>query len=153
MESCAAHGGARRDAASDSKFLGSASKQRKSRTTEPPRPGGPDGPDGPGISTSPHRPGAVARRNERERNRVKQVNVGFQSLRQHVPRGPANRKMSKVETLRSAVEYIRALQRIVDEHDAVGASPSLSSACSADPGYSSDEERELLDFTAWFTTY
>ncbi|KAL8169957.1 UNVERIFIED_CONTAM: Achaete-scute 2 [Gekko kuhli] len=29
--------------------------------------------------------------------------------------------MSKVETLRSAVEYIRALQRLLDEHDAVGA--------------------------------
>ncbi|XP_015271159.1 PREDICTED: achaete-scute homolog 2, partial [Gekko japonicus] len=64
---------------------------------------------------------AVARRNERERNRVKLVNLGFQTLRQHVPNGAAAKKMSKVETLRSAVEYIRALQRLLDEHDAVGA--------------------------------
>ncbi|XP_066466865.1 achaete-scute homolog 2 [Tiliqua scincoides] len=64
---------------------------------------------------------AVARRNERERNRVKLVNLGFQTLRQHVPNGAAAKKMSKVETLRSAVEYIRALQQLLDEHDAVSA--------------------------------
>ncbi|NXL62200.1 ASCL1 protein, partial [Chordeiles acutipennis] len=61
---------------------------------------------------------AVARRNERERNRVRLVNLGFAALRQHVPHGAASKKMSKVETLRSAVEYIRALQRLLDEHDA-----------------------------------
>lgn len=119
-------------------------------------------------------PVAVARRNERERNRVKQVNMGFQTLRQHVPNGAANKKMSKVETLRSAVEYIRALQQLLDEHDAVSAafqcglqSPPLSNAYSADPEsphstYSSDdgtnehlssEEQELLDFTTWFDRY
>ncbi|XP_031240536.1 achaete-scute homolog 2 [Mastomys coucha] len=64
---------------------------------------------------------AVARRNERERNRVKLVNLGFQALRQHVPHGGANKKLSKVETLRSAVEYIRALQRLLAEHDSVRA--------------------------------
>ncbi|KAM9660418.1 achaete-scute homolog 2 [Trichechus inunguis] len=64
-------------------------------------------------------PAAVARRNERERNRVKLVNLGFQALRQHVPHGGASKKLSKVETLRSAVEYIRALQRLLAEHDAV----------------------------------
>ncbi|XP_032772861.1 achaete-scute homolog 2 [Rattus rattus] len=67
---------------------------------------------------------AVARRNERERNRVKLVNLGFQALRQHVPHGGANKKLSKVETLRSAVEYIRALQRLLAEHDAVRAALS-----------------------------
>ncbi|XP_075404078.1 achaete-scute homolog 2 [Tenrec ecaudatus] len=64
---------------------------------------------------------AVARRNERERNRVKLVNLGFQALRQHVPHGGASKKLSKVETLRSAAEYIRALQRQLAEHDAVRA--------------------------------
>ncbi|NWW99892.1 ASCL1 protein, partial [Caloenas nicobarica] len=66
---------------------------------------------------------AVARRNERERNRVRLVNLGFAALRQHVPHGAASKKMSKVETLRSAVEYIRALQRLLDEHDAAAAFP------------------------------
>ncbi|XP_040826899.1 achaete-scute homolog 2 [Ochotona curzoniae] len=70
-------------------------------------------PEGPGDEA------AVARRNERERNRVKLVNLGFQALRQHVPLGGAGKKLSKVETLRSAVEYIRALQRLLAEHDAL----------------------------------
>jgi len=37
-----------------------------------------------------------ARRNERERNRVRQVNLGFDRLRQHVPQGRRNKKLSKV---------------------------------------------------------
>uniref|UniRef100_A0A8D0GDX1 BHLH domain-containing protein n=1 Tax=Sphenodon punctatus TaxID=8508 RepID=A0A8D0GDX1_SPHPU len=118
---------------------------------------------------------AVARRNERERNRVKLVNLGFQTLRQHVPNGAASKKMSKVETLRSAVEYIRALQQLLDEHDAVSAvfpdgllPPGRPAPCaatggcsysSASPSFSgyegalSPEERELLDFTSWFGNY
>jgi len=130
--------------------------------------------NGLGYSIPQQQPVAVARRNERERNRVKQVNMGFQTLRQHVPNGAANKKMSKVETLRSAVEYIRALQQLLDEHDAVSAafqcglpSPTISNSYSADPEsphstYSSDEggyeplsseEQELLDFTTWFDRY
>ena len=87
------------------------------------------------------------------------------------------KKMSKVETLRSAVEYIRALQQLLDEHDAVSAafqsgvlSPTIPQNCSNDmnsmagspvSSYSSDEgsydplspeEQELLDFTNWFWT-
>jgi len=130
--------------------------------------------NGLGYTIPQQQPMAVARRNERERNRVKQVNMGFQTLRQHVPNGAANKKMSKVETLRSAVEYIRALQQLLDEHDAVSAvlqcgvsSPSVSNAYSAGTesprsAYSSDEgsyeplsseEQELLDFTTWFDRY
>uniref|UniRef100_A0A8B9Y8W8 BHLH domain-containing protein n=1 Tax=Bos mutus grunniens TaxID=30521 RepID=A0A8B9Y8W8_BOSMU len=92
-----------------------------------------------GYSLPQQQPAAVARRNERERNRVKLVNLGFATLREHVPNGAANKKMSKVETLRSAVEYIRALQQLLDEHDAVSAafqagvlSPTIS------PNYSND---------------
>ncbi|XP_039081004.1 achaete-scute homolog 2 [Hyaena hyaena] len=75
----------------------------------------------PGATETGSGAAAVARRNERERNRVKLVNLGFQALRQHVPHGGASKKLSKVETLRSAVEYIRALQRLLAEHDAVRA--------------------------------
>ncbi|XP_044540795.1 achaete-scute homolog 1 [Gracilinanus agilis] len=128
-----------------------------------------------GYSLPQQQPAAVARRNERERNRVKLVNLGFATLREHVPNGAANKKMSKVETLRSAVEYIRALQQLLDEHDAVSAafqagvlSPTISPNYSNDlnsmagspvSSYSSDEgsydplspeEQELLDFTNWF---
>lgn len=64
-------------------------------------------------------PIAVARRNARERNRVKQVNDGFALLRQKIPNhvaagyGDRGKKLSKVETLRMAVEYIRSLQRLL----------------------------------------
>jgi achaete-scute complex protein len=62
-------------------------------------------------------PTAVARRNERERNRVRLVNDGFFSLRQHIPYFPDKKKLSKVETLRCAVSYIKHLQRLIEEHD------------------------------------
>ncbi|NP_001037416.1 achaete-scute complex protein T3-like [Bombyx mandarina] len=74
----------------------------------------------------PTQPASVARRNARERNRVKQVNNGFAALRQHIPsavtaalaggRG-SSRKLSKVDTLRLAVEYIKSLKRLLDESD------------------------------------
>ncbi|XP_022214595.2 achaete-scute complex protein T3 [Drosophila obscura] len=68
---------------------------------------------------------SVARRNARERNRVKQVNNGFVNLRQHLPqtvinalsnggRG-ASKKLSKVDTLKIAVEYIRGLQDMLGD--------------------------------------
>lgn len=72
---------------------------------------------------NPAPPIAVARRNARERNRVKQVNNGFAVLRQHIPTSIAptpteaenarNKKLSKVETLRMAVEYIRQLEDLL----------------------------------------
>lgn len=70
-------------------------------------------------------PVAVARRNARERNRVKQVNNGFATLRQHIPShiaagyGDRGKKLSKVETLRMAVEYISGLQRLLAEADGI----------------------------------
>jgi achaete-scute complex protein len=76
-------------------------------------------------------PASVARRNARERNRVKQVNNGFATLRQHIPpsvaaafapQGPstgrgASKKLSKVETLRLAVEYIRCVKQMIEDHE------------------------------------
>ncbi|CAD7091339.1 unnamed protein product [Hermetia illucens] len=84
-----------------------------------------------GKKSSPQ-PQAVARRNARERRRVKQVNDGFTALRQHIPEEVAvafeaagngrgtSKKLSKVETLRMAVEYIRSLERLleIDSNDA-----------------------------------
>ena len=58
-------------------------------------------------------PVSGARRNERERNRVRQVNAGFDRLRDHVPQGRRNRKLSKVDTLRAAVDYIAQLQLVL----------------------------------------
>jgi hypothetical protein len=64
---------------------------------------------------------SVNKRNERERKRVKNVNQGFQTLRARIPN--CTKKMSKVETLRSAVDYIRELQQVL--HAAGGPPPTL----------------------------
>ena len=60
-------------------------------------------------------PVAVARRNERERNRVKQVNDGFNELRKKIPYIPEKKKFSKVEILRFAMTYIKELQGLIEE--------------------------------------
>ncbi|CRK93125.1 CLUMA_CG006467, isoform A [Clunio marinus] len=80
---------------------------------------------------------SVARRNARERNRVKQVNNGFSNLRQHIPqtvitaltkggRG-SSKKLSKVDTLKLAVEYIRSLKDMLDENENSASGSSTSS--------------------------
>ncbi|KAL4233803.1 Achaete-scute bHLH transcription factor 1 [Mactra antiquata] len=122
----------------------------------------------------------VARRNERERNRVKLINMTFATLREHLPFEPEttkNKKMSKVDTLKAAINYIKHLQDLVDNHDAVN--DVLNEACAIDAmqfdlrtcptsnspeksptgasltseasfdGLSAEEE-ELLDFANWF---
>jgi achaete-scute complex protein len=72
-------------------------------------------------------PAAMARRNERERNRVKQVNMGFETLRQHVPQGRKNKKLSKVDTLKEACKYIQYLhQLLVDADEELGVSTAAS---------------------------
>lgn len=86
-------------------------------------------------------PASVQRRNARERNRVKQVNMGFANLRQHIPtdvitnlsaggRG-ASKKLSKVDTLRLAVEYIRSLKGLIDDSDVESLSASSTSTSSS----------------------
>lgn len=72
---------------------------------------------------------SIARRNARERNRVKQVNDGFNALRKKLPasviaalsggsRRGSGKKLSKVDTLKMVVEYIRYLQSVIEESDA-----------------------------------
>lgn len=79
---------------------------------------------------------SVARRNERERNRVKMVNNGFALLRNHLPfdesaleesgsetptpggkplsgSSSKGKKFSKVETLRAAIQHIRMLENLI----------------------------------------
>lgn len=71
---------------------------------------------------------SIVRRNARERNRVKQVNDGFAALRKHLPsdvvaalsnnsRRGASKKLSKVDTLKMVVEYIRYLQQLLEDGD------------------------------------
>lgn len=90
---------------------------------------------------------SVQRRNARERNRVKQVNNGFSNLRQHIPqqvitaltkggRG-ASKKLSKVDTLKLAVEYIRSLKDLLEDGE------NSDSASASTSSYYSDKSQHL----------
>ena len=59
----------------------------------------------------------IRRRNERERTRVRNVNEGFERLRNHLPllANQRDKRLSKVETLRFAISYIKQLQDILME--------------------------------------
>jgi hypothetical protein len=87
----------------------------------------------------------TARRNERERNRVKQVNQGFARLRDHVPKRGRGRKMSKVDILRSAADYIQNLQSMLDESDAVSAVMNIAalSASLGENGQMLEDESDM----------
>ncbi|XP_046731377.1 achaete-scute homolog 5-like [Silurus meridionalis] len=66
-------------------------------------------------------PAFIQRRNERERQRVKCVNQGYAKLREHLPgAATTDKRMSKVETLRAAIRYIKHLQRLVEQREAPG---------------------------------
>ncbi|RWS04171.1 uncharacterized protein B4U79_02625 [Dinothrombium tinctorium] len=61
----------------------------------------------------------VRRRNERERTRVRNVNEGFERLRQHLPitQDCQEKRASKVETLRLAIKYIKHLEDLLRNAD------------------------------------
>ncbi|CAK9295691.1 unnamed protein product [Gordionus sp. m RMFG-2023] len=56
---------------------------------------------------------SVEKRNARERNRVKQINDAFNHLKLKVPMEKDKRKVSKVETLRHASDYIVLLSKLL----------------------------------------
>jgi achaete-scute complex protein len=55
----------------------------------------------------------TTRRNARERNRVRHINTCFEILRQHIPHEKHNKKLSKVDTLKSAMDYIENLRQLL----------------------------------------
>ncbi|XP_004913964.2 achaete-scute homolog 3 [Xenopus tropicalis] len=67
-----------------------------------------------GLCDYSSEPAFIRKRNERERERVRCVNEGYARLRQHLPLELAEKRLSKVETLRAAIEYIKHLQNILD---------------------------------------
>uniref|UniRef100_S4RUN7 Achaete-scute family bHLH transcription factor 4 n=1 Tax=Petromyzon marinus TaxID=7757 RepID=S4RUN7_PETMA len=58
-------------------------------------------------------PAFIRKRNERERQRVKCVNEGYARLRDHLPDEFSDKRLSKVETLRAAIRYIKHLQAML----------------------------------------
>ncbi|KFD56594.1 hypothetical protein M513_02698 [Trichuris suis] len=65
------------------------------------------------------------KRNERERHRVRCVNEGYERLRNHLPLRNKSKRISKVETLRLAIRYIKYLQDLLAESDRGVAPPNF----------------------------
>lgn len=55
--------------------------------------------------------------NDRERNRMHNLNKALDRLRKHLPAAKDESKMTKIETLKSAQEYIQTLSRLLAETD------------------------------------
>ncbi|CAD5212721.1 unnamed protein product [Bursaphelenchus okinawaensis] len=55
----------------------------------------------------------VHRRNQRERERVRQVNDGYARLREHLPLTQNEKRISKVDTLRLTIIYIQHLELMI----------------------------------------
>ncbi|NWV52247.1 ASCL4 protein, partial [Daphoenositta chrysoptera] len=69
-----------------------------------------------GICDCSFEPAFIRKRNERERQRVRCVNEGYARLRERLPEEFAGRRLSKAETLRAAISYIKHLQSLLDCH-------------------------------------
>uniref|UniRef100_H2M505 BHLH domain-containing protein n=1 Tax=Oryzias latipes TaxID=8090 RepID=H2M505_ORYLA len=91
----------------------------------------------------PFEPAFIQKRNERERQRVKCVNQGYAKLRDHLPGQSANKRLSKVETLRAAIRYIKYLQGLVELED--GRQSGTESPQSSTPGPDCGAESEILN--------
>lgn len=58
---------------------------------------------------------AIEKRNFRERNRVRAINIAFQELRQTIPSiSKRNKRTSKVKILMKAIQYIQELEALLD---------------------------------------
>ncbi|TFK10096.1 Transcription factor 15 [Platysternon megacephalum] len=98
-------------AASDPESGGGSSSESSSDKSLPPA-GGP----GKRKRKSPRLSGLSKQRqaaNARERDRTHSVNSAFSSLRTLIPTEPADRKLSKIETLRLAASYIAHLANVL----------------------------------------
>ncbi|XP_030077526.1 achaete-scute homolog 5 [Microcaecilia unicolor] len=80
-----------------------------------------------GLYDCPFEPAFIQKRNERERQRVKCVNEGYARLRGHLPGAMTEKRLSKVETLRAAIKYIKYLQDLLSRSPEVVAVQSSGS--------------------------
>lgn len=79
--------------------------------------------------------------NARERNRMREINVAFETLRKAVPQisntmNSGNEKLTKITTLRLAMKYIQTLRQILDcsnTHQTVPDQFTLTSFVEDDP--------------------
>lgn len=73
-----------------------------------------------GVCDYSFEPAFIRKRNERERHRVRCVNEGYARLRERLPQEFEDKRLSKVETLRAAIEYIKRLQNLLDFNGSSG---------------------------------
>ncbi|XP_029429452.1 achaete-scute homolog 5 [Rhinatrema bivittatum] len=81
-----------------------------------------------GVYDCPFEPAFIQKRNERERQRVKCVNEGYARLRGHLPGALSEKRLSKVETLRAAIKYIKYLQDSLSRSSEGAAAESMGSS-------------------------
>ncbi|XP_040889101.1 achaete-scute homolog 5-like [Toxotes jaculatrix] len=94
------------------------------------------------VYECPFEPAFIQKRNERERQRVKCVNQGYAKLRDHLPGQSADKRLSKVETLRAAIRYIKYLQGLVELED--GRNSGTESPSTTSPGPDCGGESEAF---------
>ncbi|XP_057583231.1 achaete-scute homolog 5 [Hippopotamus amphibius kiboko] len=99
-----------------------------------------------GACDYPFEPAFIQKRNERERQRVRCVNEGYARLRGHLPGGLAEKRLSKVETLRAAIRYIKHLQELLSAapdgpgpREPRAPDSSAPPCCSASPFFQAEE--------------
>ena len=93
-----------------------------------------------GYPIPPPVPVAVARRNARERSRVKTVNDSYQHLKNHVPGAARQKRMSKVDIIKQSIDYIQKLQKSLQDSGipaSDGEPEECLTPCSGDSGYQS----------------
>lgn len=86
-----------------------------------------------GYAIPPPQDVKVSRRNARERNRVQSVNHGFDVLKRHIPSAASVKKMSKVNILSHAVDYIEALTTLLKEPPTSSQTTTSSTSLSFPP--------------------
>ena len=74
-------------------------------------------------------PTFIRKRNERERERVRCVNDGYTQLKEHLPLENKQKRISKVEILRRAIEYIRYLNAVLEKDDENKSGKTTSAQC------------------------
>jgi hypothetical protein len=83
-----------------------------------------------GYAIMPQQDLKTIKRNARERNRVQAVNSCFENLRRRVPSAAVYKKMSKVNIIHHALEYIHQLMQVLQGEQISPGASEASSACS-----------------------
>ncbi|KAH7645943.1 pancreas transcription factor 1 subunit alpha-like [Dermatophagoides farinae] len=97
----------------------------------------------------PHRPHQRHAANLRERKRMQSINDAFEGLRARIPTLPYEKRLSKVDTLRLAIGYIRFLADLV-RTGGLSQSPQSNSSSSS---LSSSKSTTISMVTAFHNRY